>query len=158
MMTKNNQNNNRKNYNNRGEHNNNRVARQPKVNPNEFKAPLFLPASLDENVVREIIEVLSTTKFNKISIPLGTYRYNTDTTVDVNDTRVCTIGYIRNYNQETEEFTVSVFSKFTDLVKSFNDAAIELQFTMYKEKLGTITKFNIIPVIYTEEEVNESNE
>lgn len=146
-MNKNNQNNNGKSYNNNNFNSRKKVARQPKVNPNEIKASLFLPANLNENIKNEILDVLATTKFNKISIPLGTYRFMIDSNISEDDNRICTIGYIRNYNADTKEFTVVIFSKFIDLVKGNSNVAIELQFTEYKENLGTITKFNIIPVI-----------
>lgn len=157
-MSKINQNN--KKTNNK-EHNNNfnernKVAKQPKVNPNELKAPLFLPADLNENIVSEILDVLEKNRFNKISIPVGTYRNLIESNIDADDTRVCTIGYVRGYNAETEEFTVIVFSKFIDLIKSHGDIAMELQFTEYKEKLGTITKFNIVPAVYEENNASET--
>lgn len=154
-----NRNNNGRNNNNRRGQNNNfnkKVVRQPKVNPNEIKAPLYLPADLNENIVNEITTVLTETKFNKISIPLGTYRCMIDNNVDADDTRVCTIGYIRKYNAETKEFTLTLFNNFVDLIKSMGDVVVELQFTTFKEALGSITKFNIVPVVY--EEVAEEEE
>lgn len=153
-----NQNNKRTNNKERNFNDHNKVARQPKVNPNEFKAQLFLPASLSESIKTEILDVLAKTKFNKISIPVGTYRYLIESNIDADDARVCTIGYIRGYNAETEEFTLVVFSKFTDIIKSLGDIAIDLQFTQYKEKLGTITKFNILPVLYDEEDEQAESE
>ena len=158
-----NRNNNGRNNNNRRGQNNNfnkKVTRQPRVNPNEIKAPLYLPADLNENIVNEITTVLTETKFNKISIPLGTYRCIIDSNVDADDARVCTIGYIRKYDAETKEFTLTLFNKFTDLIKSQGDVVVELQFTTFKEALGSITKFNIVPVVYEEvtEEVDESVE
>lgn len=151
-------NNNERKYNNFNERK--KTNKQPKVNPNELKAPLFLSADLNENIVNEILDVLAETKFNKISMPLGTYRCLIDSDLDESDTRVCTIGYIRSFNPETKEFTVIVFSKFLDLIKEYGDIAMELQFTNHKEHLGTITKFNIVPVVYEEEseDVNEVDE
>lgn len=131
------------------------IKKNHKVNPNEIKVPLYLPADLNENTANEILKVLAETKFNKISIPVGTYRCLIDYNVDESDNRVCTIGYIRNYNIKNNEFTVVIFSKFMDFVKSMKESAIELTFTNYKDKLGTITKFNIIPVVYENEEDNE---
>ena len=154
-MSNNNTNQNNRTNNNRGRNNNydrKKVNKQPKVNPNEIKAPLYLPADLNENIVNEITEVLTSTKFNKISIPIGVRKCFIDNTVDANDTRVATIGYIRNYNAETCEFTVIVFGNFTNIIKELGSIAIDLQIITYKESLGTITKFNIIPVIYEETE------
>lgn len=160
-MSNNNANqNNERTYNNnhRGRNNNrNKVAKQPKVNPNEIKAPLYLSANLSEDIINEITDVLTNTRFNKISIPLSTYRCLVDSNVDADDNRVCTIGYIRNYNAETKEFTVVVFSNFIDIIKEQGDIALELQFTKYKEGLGTITKFIIVPV-YNEESEDDIEE
>ena len=132
--------------------NNRNYKKQPKANINEFKVPLYLLSEPDESVNDEILEVLTATKFNKISIPLGTYRSVIDDTVDENDTRLCTIGYIRNYNAETKEFTVIIFSNFADLFREQESTVIDLQFTTYKGKLGVITKFNIVPVVEDDEE------
>lgn len=131
-------------------YNTNRKFKEHKVNPNEIKASLCLPADLNENIVNEILDVLSKAKFNKISVPLNTYRWMTENTADKTDTRVSTIGYIRYYNAETREFSLVVFPSFIDMVKSLGDVAVELQFTEFKEKLGTITKFNLIPVAIKE--------
>lgn len=160
MNNNTNYNNNKRN--NRGRNNNfdeNRKAiKQPKVNPNEIKLPLYLPADLEENIVNEIFDVLSTTRFNKISVPLGTYKCLVDSDIDGDDNRVCTIGYIRNYNKENNEFTVIVFGKFLDTIKAYNDIAMELTFNKYKDSLGTITKFNIVPVYYEEESEDGTEE
>lgn len=160
MSNNTNQNNYEKNHNKNhgGRKNfNNKVA---KVNPNEIKAPLYLPADLNENIASEILNVLTTTKFNKISIPLGIYRNCIENNVDPDDNRICTIGYIRKFDAETEEFTVVIFSKFTDIIKGLGDIAVDLMYTTYKDALGTITKFNILPVFYEtdDEEANESEE
>lgn len=149
-MSKNfNQNNNERNYNNRGRNNNfndRKVAKQPRVNPNEVKAPLYLPADLDKNILTEINDVLNETKFNKISIPIGTYRCLIESNVDCDDNRVRTIGYIKKYNPETKEFTIVIFENLIEKIKEQGDIAVELQFTKYKNTLGTITKFNIVPI------------
>lgn len=152
-----NQNNNGKKYNNNGGRNNNRnkVNMQSKVNPNEIKVPLYLPADLNKNIINEIIDVINTTKFDKISIPLGTYRCLIDSNADANDNRISTIGYIRKYDTETEMFTVVIFNNFIDLFKSKSDNAITLQYNSYKDHLGTITKFNIVPVFYEDESEND---
>ena len=131
-----------------------KTKKQPKINPNEFKLPLYLSADLSEKVTNEIIDVLSNTKFDKVSIPLSTYKTLMDSNVDETDTRVCTIGYIRKYDSESKCFTVIVFNNFVDLIKEFGDSAIVLQFTTHKENLGTITRFNVCPVLYDDSEIN----
>lgn len=159
-MSKNNTNQNNERNNNRGGNYNNRkkVAKQPKVNPNEIKAPLYLPADLNENIVNEIPDVLTGTRFNKISIPLNIRKCFLDYNVDENDTRTSTIGYIRRYNAETREFTVVIFSNFIDAVKEYANVAVEPQFTTYKDGLGTITKLTMVPVVYEDAPAEEVEE
>lgn len=145
-------NNNERNQNNHVTRSNNfndnrRNNKVKKVNPNEITIPLYLPADLDENIINEIIDVLESTKFNKISVPLGTYRYLIDSNANADDDRISTIGYIRNYNKETKEFTVITFGRFAELLKEKNCTVIELMFTIYKDSLGTITKFNFVPSV-----------
>jgi hypothetical protein len=139
-----NQNNNerKRNFKKRNERN---TTKQHKVN--ELKAQLYLPADLNESIAFEIIDVLNNTRFNKISIPLNMSKRLIDSK-DANDTRVTTIGYIRDYDPETEMFTVIVFDNFIESVNSLGDIAMDITFVTYKDKLRNITKFNIIPVIY----------
>lgn len=128
-------------------------VKQPKVNPNEIKVPLFLSADLDDNLVDEILDVLSNTRFNKISIPLGTYRSLIDSNVDMDDNRISTIGYIRDYDAETSVFTVIIFNNFIDLIKKFDNPAVNLMMNIRNNNsLGSITKFNIVPEIDNKEE------
>lgn len=157
-MSKNNmyQNKNEKRNNrDRGDFNNKKSNKQPKVNYNKINVPLYLAADLNENIIEEIIDVLAGTKFNKISIPLGTYRCLVDNNTDVNDSRICTIGYINNYNESTKEFTVVIYNNFINTVKEFNNPVIDIKFTIHEDKLGTIVKFNVIPTI-TEECIEEN--
>jgi hypothetical protein len=146
MITNNNPNRNKFN-NQRGRNNNYKKSeRQPKVNPNELKVALSLPADLNNDIANEILDVLASTKFNKISIPLGAYRNMIDAAAEENDIRVCTIGYIKNYDVVNKVFTVIIFDRFLEVIKNpeLGQLKMELAFTTYKEtSLGTITKFNI---------------
>ena len=141
--------NNRKNFNNnqRGRNNNYKKSdRQSRVNPNEIKVPLLLPADLNEDITNEILDVLASTKFNKVSIPLGAYRNLIEDTAEEGDTRVCTIGYIKNYDVVSKTFAVIIYDKFLETIKNpeLGELKMSLVFTTYKEtSLGTITKFNI---------------
>ena len=163
-MGKNNKKNqNKKQNTNRVNHSTNTVStqqktKQPKVNPNEVKAPLYLPADLADTIREQILGVLAGCKFNKISIPLGTYRYLVDNTVGEDDNRITTIGYVRRYDAESQEFSVVIFNNFIDLIKSNEHNAIELVFSTYNENLGTILKFNIIPVEYADEVDEQEDE
>ena len=148
-----NQNKNEKKYNNnRKEHK--KFNKQPKVvNYTELKVPLYLSANQD--IIDEVIDVLSDTKFDKISIPLSTYRSLIDSNVDADDTRIATIGHIRKYDSEESEFTVVIYNNFIGLINSHKHFVIEPQITYNKDKkLGTIIKFNIIPVVYENEEAD----
>ena len=122
----------------------NKKPREPKVNPNEVKATLGILKPVDEKVYTEILDVLASTKFNKVSIPLGIYKSVIDSNVDADDSRITTIGYIRDYDAETKKFTVIIFKNFIDYIKDNNYSAIDLLFTVTKNgDLGTITKFII---------------
>lgn len=132
-------------------------SKQPKVNPNEIKALLYLPEDITDTIREQILGVLESCKFNKISIPLGTYRCLIDSSVSENDSRVTTIGYIRKYDAEAQEFSVVIFNKFIDLIKANEHNAIELTYNTYGENLGTILKFNIIPVEYEDEECTKDS-
>ena len=135
---------------NNNERNNNtrkgykKANNQPRVNTNEIKVPFYLSTDLNDDLRDEIFDVLATTKFDKISIPLGIFR-NLIEDCKEGDTRVCTIGYIRNYDIERAEFTVVIFSKYIDIVKELGieNLVLEVMFNTYNNGLRTITKFNI---------------
>ena len=151
-------NNNERNQNRRG-YNNKKANKQPKVNPNEIKVPLCLPVDLNDDVKNEIYDVLTNTKFDKISIPLGIYRSLIED-CEEGDTRVCTIGYIRKYDTESTEFTVIVFNKYLDIIKELGmeNIVLELTFNTYNNTLRTITKFNIACLPCNTEKVNNEAE
>lgn len=133
--------------------------KKPRVNPNQLTVKLVLDSkNLNDELIDEILEVLETCQFSKISIPLGTYRNLIINDSAADDNRVSTIGYIRDYNAETQEFTVVVFNNFIDAIKSWGEVGIELQYLTYKGKLGTITKLNIIPVTSEIEEEEEDDD
>ena len=126
---------------------NKKFFKKSKNNPNEIKAPLTINKVIDENVYTEIIDVLDSTKFNKVSIPIGMFRTLIDSNVDADDARVTTVGYIRNYNAETKEFSVVIFKGYLELIKKHDKYTVDLLFTeTSKGGLGTITKFVINPV------------
>ena len=122
----------------------NKKPREPKVNPHEVKASLGILKEVNENVYTEILDVLASTKFNKVSIPLGIYKSLIDSNVDADDSRITTIGYIRDYDAETKEFTVIIFKGFIDYIKKNDCSVMDLLFTETRNgTLGTITKFVI---------------
>lgn len=130
-----------------------KVTKQSKVKANEIKASLCVPEYPNENIGDEIICVLEDTKFNKISIPINTYRYIVDGRNEIDDVRLCTVGYIRDYNANNKEFTVVIFDRFVGLInKPDTENIIKLAFTTNKDgSLRTITKFIITSLTYTKE-------
>ena len=124
-----------------------RPTKEKKVNPNQIKAVVAFDEGTPDAVAEEILDVLKKTMFNKLSYPIGTYRSLIDNTVPEDDTRITTIGYVRNYDAENEEFTVILFPKFTDIIKDMGEIGIQVLHTINKrtEGLGSITKFNIVP-------------
>ena len=150
------------NFNNQKNNNkrkfNNKNTKQKKVNPRELKLPLYLSADLSDDIYNEIIDVLNSTKFNKISIPLNISRNLINPNSSENDNKVSVIGYIRNYNTSNGEFTAILFDNFIEPIKNLGDVAMSVSFNTYKEKLTTITRFEIIPVVFEEKtEGDEEN-
>lgn len=123
---------------------NKKFNKTPKVNPNEIKARLGISSPITEDIYAEIIDILTDTKFNKVSIPLGVYKSLIDNNVDADDTRITTVGYIKNYDADNHIFTVVIFKGLVDTIKKFENPCIDILFTeTRKGTLGTITKFTI---------------
>lgn len=119
-----------------------------KQNPkdNYLKLKVALPSDISDSVVNEIFDVLGRTPFNKISVPVSTYRYYTDSSVGEDDNRVITIGYVKSFNAEEQVFSVVIFNNNKHVVEQFKNPALEVIFSEYSGKLGTITKLNIIDI------------
>ena len=131
--------------------NRNNVKKQS-TKPQNLKLTLALPDGTSENVINDILEVLSQERFDKISHPVGTYRYLLDNTVPKDDTRIITVGYIKSYDPEKEEFTVVIYSQNRDLIYGFKDPGLEIVFNTFEDALSVITKFNVIPLFSEEED------
>lgn len=133
-----------------------------KVQPkdNHLKVSYVLPEDTSESVVAELLDVLKTTKFNRISFPVSTYRYYLNSDVAPDDNRVITIGYVKNFNAEKGEFTVVIFNNNKAAIEVFTNPVLEVVFSEYNGKLGCITKLNIIdmPVSDNTASVNEEAE
>lgn len=112
---------------------------------NTIEVPLCLEGDISEDLYGEILSVIAGTKFTKISIPVNTYRKYVVEGFKDDDTRVSTIGYVKKFNPKTNKFVVVIFNNSVDAINKLQNPAMELVFTQYKGKLGTITKFNIIP-------------
>ena len=110
---------------------------------NHYKIGYVLPEDVSKGTLEEVLEILSTTKFNKISFPVSTYRYYMDGNTDMNDTRVITVGYIKNFNNRLS-------------IDEFTNPTLEVVFSEYNGSLGCITKFNIIDLPEDDEEEDTS--
>lgn len=115
----------------------------PKNVSNVITAPLSLSPSITDELREEIMKVIKSTKFNKISIPLGAYRSLIDEKADSTDTRVVTVGYIKKYDEEYGMFHVVVFGNSKEIISSLSNLCIKVVYTEYNGKLGVITKIII---------------
>ena len=142
-----------KNFNNGKSYQKRQPKQQQQKKSNYFVFKLVVPADIPDSVYEEILNVLSNVPFNKISFPISTYRAYLDNTVDDNDTRVITTGYIKGFNPDTNEFSLIVFPNNRDIIANFKEPVVEVVYTEYPEPgtLGTITKFNIIDMNDNEE-------
>ena len=124
-------------------------------NPNIMEVPLILDESLSDNLYNEIMEIIQTTKFNKISFPLSIQRSVLDPSVSEDDTRVYTAGYIKKFNRN--KFIVFLFNSARDVVKEkFNGGKIRVDFNQYNDHLTVITRLVIVPAEDDEpEDINE---
>lgn len=111
--------------------------------------PLSVQEGTSEEVINEIVDVLKGTRFNKISVPLTSYRHLYDDSIAKDDTRISTIGYIKKFNATDKTFTVVLFTNNAKIITEKYDKEklmIEAVFTQYKEKLGVITKLILAPI------------
>ena len=57
---------------------------------------------------------------------------------------VITAGYIRKYDQKNNKFAIVLFNGMRDKILALKDLAIIVNYTSYKDSLGTITKLVIV--------------
>ena len=115
---------------------------------NTFDIKFFKETS--NNVKDEIIEVFKNTQFNKISIPVASFK-NIVNPEDTDDNKNLTVGFVKSFNPETNKFKVVIFNKFKEAINKLEDSAIEITYTEKTDKsgnvsLGTIIKLNIIAI------------
>lgn len=123
---------------------NNKFNNTKREKPNNLlKVPVCLPLDINADLRAEIISVLESTQFNKISFPIGTYRGLVEADAQ-NPDRILTIGYIRSYDKETETFTVVVFNGAIESVFKIAEPALEVLYAERDNKLTVITKMNVI--------------
>ena len=124
----------------------NQRTRKQQPKQNFMKLGIALPYEISDSLTEEIMEVLKSVPFNKVSIPVSTYRYLVEDGIANDDNRVITTGYIKNFDPETETFTVVLFSNNREKIEKFPNPMLEIVFSEYNGKLGVITKFNIVPI------------
>ena len=115
---------------------------------NTFDIKFFKETS--NNVKDEIIEVFKNTQFNKISIPVASFKSIVNPE-DTDDNKNLTVGFVKSFNPETNKFKVVIFNKFKEAINKLEDSAIEITYTEKTDKsgnvsLGTIIKLNIIAI------------
>ena len=115
---------------------------------NTFDINFFKETS--NNVKDEIIEVFKNTQFNKISIPVASFKSIVNPE-DTDDNKNLTVGFVKSFNPETNKFKVVIFNKFKEAINNLEDSAIEITYTEKTDKsgnvsLGTIIKLNIIAI------------
>ena len=110
------------------------------------KHPIGHRSSEFSSILEEVYETLAITPFDKISVPVSTYKSYIDDSIDPNDNKTITVGYIRSYDDRDEVFNIVLFDKYKELAN--NELHIEPFYnTIYEDgitKLGTIIKLNII--------------
>lgn len=123
-----------------------------------FKVGVAIPEGTSDKVVDEILDVLARTPFNNVSVPVSTYRYLIEDNIADDDNRVITVGYIKSFDYENQQFNIVIFGNHKQIIEEFPNPALELVFTEYNNKLGVITKFNVVPLEDDENvaDVNES--
>ena len=123
-----------------------------KTNNNKRYNTFFIKFFIEtfNNVKDEIIEVFKNTQFNKISIPVASFK-NIVNPEDTDDNKNLTVGFVKSFNPETNKFKVVIFNKFKEAINNLEDSAIEITYTEKTDKsgnvsLGTIIKLNIIAI------------
>ena len=90
-----------------------------------------------------LFNIVNSIPFDKISIPMYCSRYNVEGG-DAN--KYVTIGYIKGFDQDTDEFTFVVFDNYVSKVKEFIDTYgednvfIMMNHGVYEGEVTTITK------------------
>ena len=120
---------------------------------NIIKAQLDLSA-IPSEIAEEIEQVISATRFNKISIPVYSPRclLTDEENKDTSDKRTAVVGYVKRYNPEDQTFQIVLFANAKAAVNGFVNPVIEPTYTQYNDKLSVITKLVIVPNEVEEED------
>ena len=104
-------------------------------------------SAIPGKIAEEIEQVISATRFNKISIPVYCPRYllTEEENKDTSDKRTAVVGYVKRYNPEDQTFQIVLFANAKAAVNGFVNPVIEPTYTQYNDKLSVITKLVIVP-------------
>jgi hypothetical protein len=109
-------------------------------NNNYLEAQLVFDESVSDELKEEIINVLATTKFNKLSYPISTYSYLLFENVENSENKTTVVGYIKKFIKDESKFVFVIYNNSKEIIKSFTDMKIKVKFNEYNGKLGIITK------------------
>lgn len=109
-----------------------------------FEAELVFDEDVSEDLKKEIIDVLKSARFNKLSYPIASYRNLIAEDTDEEDTKIITVGYIKKFIKDENKFIFNIFNNCRTAVKSFIKPAIKISFTEYDGKLGVISKIIVV--------------
>lgn len=113
---------------------------EKKSNNNYLEAQLVFDESVSDELKEEIINVLATTKFNKLSYPISTYSYLLFENVENSENKTTVVGYIKKFIKDESKFIFVIYNNSKEIIKSFADMKIKVKFNEYNGKLGIITK------------------
>lgn len=113
---------------------------EKKSNNNYLEAQLVFDESVSDELKEEIINVLATTKFNKLSYPISTYSYLIFENVENSENKTTVVGYIKKFIKDESKFVFVIYNNSKEIIKSFADMKIKVKFNEYNGKLGIITK------------------
>ena len=113
---------------------------EKRSNNNYLEAQLVFDESVSDELKEEIINVLATTKFNKLSYPISTYSYLLFEFVENSENKTTVVGYIKKFIKDESKFVFVIYNNSKEIIKSFADMKIKVKFNEYNGKLGIITK------------------
>ena len=113
---------------------------EKRSNNNYLEAQLVFDESVSDELKEEIINVLATTKFNKLSYLISTYSYLLVENVENSENKTTVVGYIKKFIKDESKFVFVIYNNSKEIIKSFADMKIKVKFNEYNGKLGIITK------------------
>ena len=131
----------RNNYQSNRRNNNNNGSKPSKY----LTVGMSMSDSLDPQTKEEALKVLTTTKFNKLSITISAYRADLSSEYDADDGKLAVVGYIKAFDPETNTFKVSLSGKNKEIVMKFENPTIYVDCLEYNNRLSYISKFVISP-------------